>query len=158
MRKTGSSPERDIAKSLAKAVGNSPTVGFESRVRSARQWKACLYFKISPIGWEYPRGDRPVVKCSILLAAAFGKPHEMASDNRLGATRRRRTGSPTPDPVAWLTRDAADHDKNLVAAYVNSLVLKGRADLKMLGNGDVELRLKNGRIFHLGDEGLTRVA
>lgn len=82
----------------------------------------------------------------------------MASDERPSATRRRRTGSPTLDPITWLTRDAADHDKNLVAAYVNSLVLKGRADLKMLGNGDVELRLKNGRIFHLGDEGLTRVA
>jgi hypothetical protein len=82
----------------------------------------------------------------------------MASDDGPGATRRRRTGSPAPDPVSWLTRDAADHDKNLVAAYVDSLVRKGRADLKMLGNGDVELRLKSGQIFHLGDKGLTRVA
>jgi hypothetical protein len=55
-------------------------------------------------------------------------------------------------------RDAANHDKNLVAAYVSGLVRKGRADLKMLRNGNVELRLKNGRIFHLDDEGLTRVA
>jgi len=118
----------------------------------------CLYFKVSPIGWKYPRGDHPVVQWSILLTAAFGKPLEVASDQGPGATRRRRTGSPTPHPVVWLTCDAADHDKNLVAAYINSLVRKGRADLKMLGNGDVELRLKNGRIFHLDDEGLTRVA
>jgi hypothetical protein len=90
--------------------------------------------------------------------AAFGRPHEMASDDRPGATWRRRAGSPTPDPVTWFTCDSADHDKKLVAAYVNSLVRKGRADLKMLRNGDVELRLKNGQIFHLGDEGLTRVA
>jgi hypothetical protein len=70
----------------------------------------------------------------------------------------REPASPTPDPVAWLTRDAADHNRNLVAAHVYSLVRNGRADLKMLRNGAVELRLKNGRIFHLGDEGLTRVA
>jgi hypothetical protein len=95
---------------------------------------------------------------SILLTAAFGKPHEMASDDRPSATRRHGAGSPTPDPVTWLTPDAADHDRNLVAAYVTSLVRKGRAGLRMLGNGDVELRLKNGQIFHLGDEGLTRVA
>jgi hypothetical protein len=143
---------------MAKSVCNPPTAGFESRIRSARRWKACLYFKASPIGWEYPRGDHPVVQCRILLTAALEKPHERASDDGLGATRRRRTGSPTPDPVTWLTRDAADHDKNLVAAYINSLVRKGRAELKMLGNGDVELRLKNGQIFHLGDKALTRVA
>jgi hypothetical protein len=87
---------------------------------------------------------------------SLGKPHEMATDDGLGATRRHRAGG--PDPVAWLMPDAADRDKTLVAAYVNSLVRKGRADLKLLGNGDVELRLKNGRIFRLGDEGLTRVA
>jgi hypothetical protein len=98
------------------------------------------------------------VQCRILLTAALEKPHDRASDDGLGATQRRRTGSPTPDPVTWLTRDAADHDKNLVAAYINSLVRKGRAELKMLGNGDVELRLKNGQIFHLGDKALTRVA
>jgi hypothetical protein len=80
----------------------------------------------------------------------------MATDDGLSATRRHRATG--PDAVGWLMRDAADHDKNLVAAYVNGLVRKGRADLKMLGNGDVELRLKNGRIFHLGDEVLTRVA
>ncbi len=82
----------------------------------------------------------------------------MASDDRPSATRRLRGKSPAPDPVTWLMRDAANHDKNLVAAYVSGLVRKGRADLKMLRNGNVELRLKNGRIFHLDDEGLTRVA
>jgi hypothetical protein len=82
----------------------------------------------------------------------------MASDGRSSATRRYEAGNLPPDPAAWLMRDGADDDKNLVAAYVNGLVRKGRADLKMLGNGNVELRLKNGRVFHLGDEGLTRVA
>jgi hypothetical protein len=80
----------------------------------------------------------------------------MATGDRLSATRRHRAGSVAL--ITWLMRDAADHNKNLVAAYINGLVRSGRADLKMLGNGDVELRLKNGRIFHLGDEGLTRVA
>lgn len=97
-----------------------------------------------------------VVPCNILLTAAFGKPHEMASDDRPSATRRPGAGS--PHPITWLMRDAADRDRNLVASYIDSLVRKGRADLKMLRNGDVELRLKNGRIFHLGDQGLTRVA
>jgi hypothetical protein len=45
-----------------------------------------------------------------------------------------------------------------VAAYLSRLVRTGRADLTMLRNGNVELRLKNGRIFHLDDEGLMRVA
>jgi hypothetical protein len=92
----------------------------------------------------------------IFLTETSGKLRAMASDDRLSATRRHRADS--LDPIAWLTRDPTDHDKYLVAAYLNSLVRKGHADLKMLLNGDVELRLKNGGIFHLGDEVLTRVA
>ena len=59
---------------------------------------------------------------------------------------------------ACVTEETFPGFKVSTAAYVNSLVRKGRAYLKMLHNGDVELHLNNGRIFHLDDEGLTRVA
>jgi hypothetical protein len=41
---------------------------------------------------------------------------------------------------------------------LDSPVRQGRADVRMLRNGDVELRLKDSAVFHLGDNGLTRVA
>ena len=93
-----------------------------------------------------------------MLTATSGKPHEMASNDKPSAPRRLRPGNLTPTPVSRRVPDATDHDKNLVAACINHLVRKGRADLKMLRNGELELRLKNGRIFHLDDEGLRRVA
>ena len=123
---------------MPKYACNLPTVEFESRIRSARRWNVCLSFKAGP--------------------AALGRSHEMANDDRRSSTRSGGIGSQTPDPIAWLTRDYTDDDKNFVTAYVNSLVRKGRADLRMLRNGNVELRLTNGRVFHLGDDGLTRVA
>ena len=43
-------------------------------------------------------------------------------------------------------------------AHFQQLVRDGRAAWVRLSNGDIELTLHSGEVFHLGDQSVTRVA
>jgi hypothetical protein len=48
--------------------------------------------------------------------------------------------------------------KALVMAQVALIVEEGRAAMTRLESGVHELRFTTGEVFHLGDEGITRIA
>jgi hypothetical protein len=51
----------------------------------------------------------------------------------------------------------ADLHRTLVLSYIAELVQSGLAEWVALGNGDIELRLRSGEIFHLGKTAVTRI-
>jgi hypothetical protein len=48
--------------------------------------------------------------------------------------------------------------KALVMAQIARIVEDGRAAITLLESGVLELRFTSGEVFHLGDEGITRIA
>jgi hypothetical protein len=48
--------------------------------------------------------------------------------------------------------------KVLVMAQVARIVEEGRAAMTQLESGLLELRFTTGEVFHLGDDGITRIA
>jgi hypothetical protein len=75
----------------------------------------------------------------------------MSKDDRLDKVPR----SP-PNSIHPSSRDHADRDKNVVVAGIAELVRTRHAEWKRLPNGEVGVRLKNGRVFRLGETGLVR--
>jgi len=47
--------------------------------------------------------------------------------------------------------------KALVMAEIMRIVEEGRAAMTQLESGLIELRFVTGEVFHLGDEGITRI-
>jgi len=57
-----------------------------------------------------------------------------------------------------LSRPDDEAAKALVMAQVARIVEEGRAAVTQLGSGLFELSFTTGEVFHLGDEGITRIA
>ena len=60
-------------------------------------------------------------------------------------------------PDSLMGRFAADPAKALVMSHIRRLVSDGYAEWSLLDDGDVELRLLSGEIFHLADTTITRI-
>jgi hypothetical protein len=70
---------------------------------------------------------------------------------------RKICGSAAPrDPLA--ERVHGDPAKGLVMLHIGQLVGNGFAEWVASGNGDIELTLSSGEVFHLGEESITRIA
>ena len=57
----------------------------------------------------------------------------------------------------WIDPERIDAAKDFIMAELNRFVESGGAALQVLENGDVELRLITGEVFHFGDERVTRI-
>ena len=56
-----------------------------------------------------------------------------------------------------IKRRAADPAREFVMSYIPCLVREGLAEWSVLEDGDTELRLKSGEIFHLGKKMVMRI-
>ena len=75
---------------------------------------------------------------------------------------RARKGRTKPSRIAGSKIESTNHHqeysaKQLVLFAIGRFVREDEAALEMLANGEFELRLATGEIFHLGETTITRV-
>jgi hypothetical protein len=75
----------------------------------------------------------------------------MFPDRGDGARERRKIGMFAKDDHQSVASKAA------VMALIGRLVNDGVAELNRLTNGDIELSLRSGEVFHLNEAAITRV-